>query len=368
MLVLKPLAGGAMLKKIEEPVVPEPQVSARLANLVHVSDTDPGIVRRPAGRGFSYRLPDGRKLQDKDALERIRSLAIPPAWTEVWISLDPQGHIQATGRDARNRKQYRYHPRWAETRDQAKYGSLAAFAHTLPAIRARIDRDLRRRGLPRERVVASIVWLLDNTMIRVGNDIYARENRSFGLTTLRQKHVRVDGSQLRLDFFGKSGKKWKLKLCDRRVIRVIRSAQELPGQQLFQYEDEVGRCHGVRSEDVNRYIREASDADFSSKHFRTWGGTIAAAALLSREPLPEAKTAKQRQLNAVIDRVARILGNTRTVCRRCYIHPDLIDSWLEGRLASEFARARRRSEHGRPGLDLEEAVVLEWLEALARLG
>jgi DNA topoisomerase-1 len=351
-----------MLKKMDDPVLPEPHISAKEASLVYVSDTGPGIRRQRAGRGFRYVLPGGERLEDFDELARVRKLAIPPAWTDVWISPDPDGHIQATGRDARGRKQYRYHPRWAEVRDQAKYGSLIAFANALPSIRTQIDHDLRRHGLPRERIVASIVWLLDKTMIRVGNDSYARENKSFGLTTLRQKHAELNGSELRLNFKGKSGKEWRLELRDRRVVRVIRSAQELPGQQLFQYQDSDGNRHLVHSDDVNRYIRDASGADFSSKHFRTWGGTIAAAGLLARQALPDSKAAAKRHLNEVVDRVAQMLGNTRSVCRKCYIHPQAIESWLDGRLVEEIKQARRRMRGPRPGLDEEETLVLHWLE------
>lgn len=352
-----------MLKQLHEPVLPEPQVSAEAASLVYVSDTEPGIRRVHAGRGFRYILPSGERLEDFDELDRIRKLAIPPAWTDVWICLDPDGHLQATGRDTRGRKQYRYHPRWAEVRDEAKYGSLTAFANALPHIRAQIDKDLRRRGLPRERVLASIVWLLDNTMIRIGNAAYARDNKSFGITTLRDKHVEIEGAKLRFRFKGKSGKEWNLGLTDRRIARVVRGAQELPGQHLFQYLDEDGERRAIRSEDVNRYIREHAGAEFSAKNFRTWGGTLLALGLLAREPVPETKTAKTRVLNQVIDKIAAALVNTRSVCRKCYIHPAVIESWLEGRLAEEIKEVRRRTSRPRTGLDLEETLLLRWLES-----
>jgi DNA topoisomerase-1 len=336
--------------------------AARQAALTYVSDTEPGIRRRKAGKGFSFVGPNGKPVTDKKTLARILSLAIPPAWTDVWISGDADGHIQATGRDQRGRKQYRYHPRWSETRGEVKYSNLADFARALPKIRERIDADLRRRELPRERVVASIVWLLDNTMIRVGNTVYARDNKSFGLTTLKTRHVEVEGSKLRFAFKGKSGKEWKLKLVDRRMAKIIRSIQELPGQHLFQYINGGGERRAVNSQDVNNYIREAGGGDFSSKHFRTWGGTVRALALFAQIPLPDAKAGIARAMNIVIDEVARHLGNTRAVCRQCYIHPEVMESWAKGRLTDELAEARR-SRRKLKGLDDEEALVLRWLEA-----
>ncbi len=334
---------------------------ARRASLSYVSDSDPGIHRTRTGKGFAYTRPDGRALAERKALERIRMLAIPPAWTDVWIAADPDGHIQATGRDLRGRKQYRYHARWSECRDEVKYSSLADFARALPALRQRIDADLRRRDLSRERVVASIVWLLDNTMIRVGNASYARDNKSFGLTTLRSRHVAVDGASLRFAFKGKSGKEWRLKLVDRRMARVVRQIQELPGQHLFQYIDEDGERRAVSSQDVNDYIREATVGEFSSKHFRTWGGTVRALSLFAQVPLPDTKAGASRAMNIVVDEVARHLGNTRAVCRKCYIHPLVTDAWQDGRLARELQQARRRRRK-RPGLDDEEAEALRWLE------
>ena len=336
--------------------------AARQASLIYVGDTEPGIRRRKAGSGFSFVRTNGKPITDRKSLARIRSLAIPPAWTDVWICADPDGHIQATGRDQRGRKQYRYHPRWSEIRDEVKYSGITDFARALPRIRERIDADLRRRELPRERVVASIVWLLDNTMIRVGNAVYARDNKSFGLTTLKTRHVEVEGAKLRFAFKGKSGKEWKLKLVDRRMAKTIRSIQELPGQNLFQYINGGGERRSVTSQDVNDYIRDAAGGDFSSKHFRTWGGTVRALALFSEIEPPDAKTAVARAMNIVIDEVARHLGNTRTVCRQCYIHPEVMESWSRGRLAEELADARR-SRRKLEGLDDEEALVLRWLES-----
>lgn len=361
-----------MLDKLETPdgrsVAGESSIRGRAqtpadhAALAYVSDAEPGIRRLRTGKGFSYKGPDGRPVTDATRA-RIEAIVIPPAWTDVWISPDADGHIQATGRDLRGRKQYRYHPQWAEERDGAKYSSLVAFAESLPDLRRRMDRDLRRHGLPLERVVAAVVWLLDNTMIRVGNAAYARDNKSFGLTTLRDRHVDIVGSSLRFAFKGKSGKEWKLKLVDRRIAGIVRGAQDLPGQKLFQYLDEDGNRRPVRSEDVNRYIRQAAGDAFSSKHFRTWGGTIHAASLFAQTELPQSGAQQRRTINAVIDRVAERLGNTRAVCRKCYIHPQVFEAWSEGRLLGEMAEASKR-KRSIDGLDDEEAVVLRWLTAL----
>ncbi|ESY67426.1 MULTISPECIES: DNA topoisomerase IB [Mesorhizobium] len=337
------------------------QTSAEHAALTYVSDAEPGIRRLKAGKGFYYKGPDGRPVSNA-ARARIEAIVIPPAWTDVWISPDANGHIQATGRDQRGRKQYRYHPQWAEERDSAKYSSLVAFAESLPELRRTIDSDLRRHGLPFERVVAAIVWLLDNTMIRVGNAAYARDNKSFGLTTLRDRHVDIKGSSLRFAFKGKSGKEWKLKLVDRRIAGIVRGAQDLPGQKLFQYLDEEGNRRPVRSDDVNRYIRGAAGDAFSSKHFRTWGGTIHAASLFAQTELPESQAQQKRVMNSVIDKVAERLGNTRAVCRKCYIHPRVFEAWSQGRLLAEMAEANRR-KRSIDGLDEEEALVLRWLRA-----
>ncbi|KRB32907.1 DNA topoisomerase [Mesorhizobium sp. Root695] len=360
-------SGLSPSRSAEEDTVPknsEPkngaQSSADHASLTYVSDAEPGIRRLKTGKGFSYKGPDGRVVPDP-IRARIDAIVIPPAWTDVWISPEADGHIQATGRDERGRKQYRYHPQWAEERDSAKYSSLVAFAESLPNLRRRIDSDLRRRGLPLERVVATVVWLLDNTMIRVGNAAYARENKSFGLTTLRDRHVDIVGSSLRFAFKGKSGKEWKLKLIDRRIAGIVRGAQDLPGQKLFQYLAEDGGRRPVRSEDVNRYIREALGDAFSSKHFRTWGGTIHAASLFAQTELPQSQAQQKRVMNSVIDKVAERLGNTRAVCRKCYIHPQVFDAWSEGRLLDEMAQANKR-KRAIDGLDDEEVLVLRWLK------
>jgi DNA topoisomerase-1 len=341
----------------------EPSRAAESVSLVYSNDEEPGFRRKRAGRGFFYVTAKGGKLTGAKHLDRIRMLAIPPAWTDVWIAADPDGHLQATGRDVKGRKQYRYHERWAVCRDAVKFSGLAGFAESLPTLRDAVDHDLRRRGLPRERVVASVVWLLDNTMIRVGNAAYARDNGSFGLTTLKSRHLEIEGAKLRFSFKGKSGKEWRLKLVDRRIAGVMRSIQELPGQHLFQYHDEDGDRRTVRSEDVNAYIRDATGAEFSSKHFRTWGGTVHAATLLSTTPLPETKTARNRTLNGAIDIVAAKLGNTRAVCRSCYIHPGVLEAWQAGNLTDEIAAARRSWRKLPDGFDEEEMTVLRWLQS-----
>lgn len=340
---------------------PEPDVSARRASLAYVSDEEPGFRRKRAGKGFFYIDARGKRITDPAEIDRIDAIVIPPAWTDVWISPDSEGHIQATGRDDRGRKQYRYHPRWTAFRDEAKYATLADFARTLPKLRERVDADLRKREVPRERVVALIVWLLDNTMIRVGNSAYARDNNSFGLTTLKAKHLEIEGSKLRFEFKGKSGKEWRLQLTDRRLARVMRTIQDLPGQRLFQYVNGDGVRRAVTSQDVNDYIREATGADFTSKHFRTWGGTISAAALFEQTPVPDSQRGKAREMNAIIDKVAERLGNTRAVCRQCYIHPAVMDSWSAGTLPEEMKSVRRSVRKPFAGLDLEETIVLKWL-------
>ncbi len=337
--------------------------AAERADLVYVNDGEAGYRRRRAGKGFTFFDADGRRVEDEEFIARVRSLVIPPAWTDVWICSDPAGHIQATGRDQRGRKQYRYHPAWTQCRDEAKFSSLAAFARVLPKLRKRVDADLRQRGLPRERVLASVVWLLDHTLIRIGNDIYRRENKSFGLTTLHTRHVDIEGASIRFSFRGKSGQDWRLKLTDRRIARIVRAIEDLPGQHLFQYVDEAGNRREIRSHDVNQYIRETVGPLFSSKHFRTWGATVFATGELFNEPLPETKRGQAVALNAVLDRVAGRLRNTRSVCRRCYVHPSTVEAWTEGRLHDEIKAIRRRVRRPIAGLDRDETIVMRWLEA-----
>lgn len=304
--------------------------AARSAGLRYVSDDKPGIRRVRRGRGFAYLLPSGRVVRDKATLARIRSLVIPPAWADVWICPQANGHLQATGRDDRGRKQFRYHPRWHEVRDQAKFERMLDFARALPRIRRTIHRDLRRRGLPRRKVLAAVVALLEQTLIRVGNEEYAQSNNHFGLTTLRDNHARVKRGRVRFEFAGKSGVDHEIDLHDPRLATIVRRCQDLPGEDLFQYVDDDGNVVDVTSTDVNDYLRDISGQTFTSKDFRTWAGTVlAACALGALEPFASATQAKKNVV-AAIDRVARRLGNTRAVCRKCYIHPRIIEAYLDG--------------------------------------
>lgn len=310
----------------------DPAESARAAGLRYVSDISPGIRRKKAGKAFRYVDADGIAIRDKDTLKRIRSLAIPPAWTDVWICPSPRGHIQATGRDARGRKQYRYHPRWREVRDAVKYDRMLAFAEALPRIREKTDEHLQLPGVPREKVLAAIVRLLEETRIRVGNEEYRKENGSFGLTTLRNRHADVIGSQVRFSFKGKSGKQHRIKLQDRRLARLIKRMQDLPGQELFAYVDEDGEPKPVESEDVNDYIRQISGEEFSAKDFRTWAGTILAARFFREADVTPETAGSKKELVRAIARVADELGNTPAVCKKCYVHPAVIAAYLAGGL------------------------------------
>jgi DNA topoisomerase-1 len=333
------------------------QTHARVAGLTYVSDLEPGIRRRKAGTGFSYWSPAGKRISDKAKLERIRKLAVPPAWTDVWICPETDGHIQATGRDAKGRKQYRYHDDWRQVRDRDKYDRLVDFAKLLVRVRRRVEEDMRRRGAPREKVLATVVSLLDKSLIRVGNGEYAKDNNSYGLTTLRTGHVDIAGSELRFHFKGKSGKTWRLKVKDRRIARVVRSIQDLPGQNLFQYVDENGETRTVRSTDVNDYLREIADADVSAKDFRTWAGTVLAVLALGAVGGFSSQAQARMKVRRAIEAVAARLGNTATICRKCYIHPDVVRCYLDGRLPIVRACGGAPSS----GLPREEAAVLRIL-------
>jgi len=304
------------------------------------------------GRGFGYVNATGEAVDDEATLERIRSLAIPPAWTDVWICPSPRGHLQATGRDAKGRKQFRYHPRWTALRDANKYSRLIGFCKVLPLIRRRVARDLRKPGLEHEKVVATIVRLMELTFIRVGNDEYARQNGSYGLTTLRDRHAKVRGSTVRLRFRGKSGKEVEAEVNDRRIARIVKQLQELPGQELFSYAGENGEIRSVSSEDVNDYLRETTGADYTAKDFRTWAGTVLAAVALRELEGFESETEAKRNVVQAIDRVAKRLGNTRAVCRRSYVHPAVVDAYLDRKLSNEtpidravLSVLRRRRRH-----------------------
>ncbi len=337
--------------------------AARAAGLRYVNDGSPGIRRESKqGAGFRYLGLDGRAIRKAAEIQRISHIAVPPAWTDVWICPAPNGHIQATGRDARGRKQYRYHERWREARDATKYERTVAFGEALPRIRSRVDRDLRGSDLSRERVLATLVRLLDSTYIRVGNEEYARENRSFGLTTMRDRHVEVEGSKLRFHFRGKSGKEHTVAVTDRRVARVVSRLQDLPGQLLFQWQDDDGELHGVESDDVNAYIRDAAGDDFTAKDFRTWGGTVLAAWALQELGEYASLTEAKRHVVEAVESVARHLGNTPAVCRRCYVHPEVINAHLDGALLANLERrAEETLAESIDDLSGREAAVLAFL-------
>jgi DNA topoisomerase-1 len=345
----------------------DPEASAEEAGLRYLTDTVPGATRRRAGKGFTYLGPDGRRITDPDRIAWIRSLAIPPAWTEVWISPIRRGHLQATGRDARGRKQYRYHPRWREVRDEAKYGRLIEFARALPRIRRRADRDLRRRGLSREKVLALVVRLLEETLIRVGNEEYAKSNRSFGLSTLKDRHVTVRGHRLTFSFRGKAGVEHEIDVRDARLARLVKACQEIPGQELFQYYDADGARVDVTSGDVNAYLREISGDDFTAKDFRTWAGTVAAALALQEFLEIDDEAGRKKAIVRAIERVAAQLGNTPSVCRAAYVHPQLLESYLDGTMVDALSRRATGAGRGIHALRPEEAAVLGLLQArLAR--
>jgi len=312
--------------------------------LTYVHDHDPGIARVIEPRGLGYRTADGRTLRDQTTLARIHALAVPPAWTQVWICPDPNGHIQAVGRDARGRKQYRYHASWRASRDEAKYERLCDFGAALPKLRARLAADLARRGLPREKVLAAVIRLLELTLIRVGNDEYARANKSFGLTTLRKRHVVLSGAGAVFEFRGKSGITHRTAFHDRRLARVLRGCESLPGQRLFQFADEAGVRHAIGSGEVNVYLREAMGEAFSAKDFRTWAGTLSAARALAMQPPPESATDLKRTVVTCVKAVAGLLGNTPTVCRACYIHPAVFEAFEAGELSRRLAADGRAAE------------------------
>ena len=341
----------------------EPEVAAKAAQLQYVDDTVPGIRRKRRGRGFIYLDPRGRVIRSPKVLARIQGLVIPPAWNDVWICANANGHLQATGRDAWRRKQYRYHPRWRETRDDAKYQNVIDFAKALPRIRRRVSRDLRRRGLPRAKVLAAIVRLLETSLIRVGNDEYARTNGSFGLTTMRDRHAHVSGSGIHFEFPGKSGIRHEIDLNDPRLARIVHSCQDLPGQQLFQYVDDEDDVRRVSSTDVNEYLREISGREFTAKDFRTWAGTALAAQALREFEDFDSQAAAKRNITRAIEHVAERLGNTKTVCRKCYVHPAVIDAYLDHSLVETLkSRTERELRESLPKLPAEEGAVLALLQ------
>jgi DNA topoisomerase-1 len=342
----------------------DPVESAKAAGLRYVSDDAPGIRRRAKGKGFTYVDTKGQTLRDPKVLERIRKLAIPPAWTDVWICAQANGHLQATGRDARGRKQYRYHPEWRTVRDETKFGKMTVFGEALPAIRARVDEDLSRRGLPREKVLAAVVKLLEMTLIRVGNREYMKQNKSFGLTTLRDGHVDIQGSTLRFEFRGKSGKEHSVEIQDRRLARVVKQCRDIPGQTLFQYLDDGGVRQSIRSEDVNAYLREITGQDFTAKDFRTWGGTVLALSALLEIGACESEKEANRAVVRMVKQVAANLGNRPAICRKYYVHPVVIDAFVQGKLVDLLSSVVEESEEegNSDGLRKLEAQVLALLK------
>lgn len=336
---------------------------ARRAGLRYCSDDVPGIFRKGTGRRVTYVDCQGKPVRNNATLARIRSLVIPPAWTDVWIAPYEDAHLQATGRDARGRKQYRYHSRWRESRDSAKYANLAAFASTLPGIRRRVAADLKRTGLPRQSVLAAVVRLLELSLIRIGNDEYVRQNRSFGLTTMHDRHAQVRGATLRFRFRGKSGVVHDVDLESRELARIVRGCQELPGQQLFQYLDHTGRVRDVGSTDVNNYLRDVAQREISAKDFRTWAGTVRAAMALHDLGDYQTMAQAKRNVRRAIEQVAAQLRNTPAVCRKCYVHPAILNAYLDHKLLPVLDRAARNGR--RPGahaLNRAEAAVLALLE------
>lgn len=341
----------------------DPEESSRLAHLRYVSDSKPGIRRKRWGRSFRYFDPEGQPIRDEKTLARIKSLAIPPAWREVWICPLSYGHLQATGRDAKGRKQSRYHPRWREVRDETKYERMRVFGEWLPRIRERVQHDLAHPGLPREKVLATIVRLLETTFIRVGNEEYARKNHSYGLTTLRNEHVDVQGARVRFKFKGKSSRIHEIDLEDRRLARIVKHCLDLPGYELFQYLDPEGEPHSIDSADVNDYLREITGQPFTAKDFRTWAGSVLACAMLRElNPFDSAAQAKKNVVQS-IKQVAERLGNTPAVCRKCYVHPGVVASYLEGTMAKALEKQAEReiasSLHVRRSEELDLLRLLE---------
>jgi len=339
-----------------------PETSARAAGLHYTTDARPGIRRIRRGKSFRYVGPNGRAVRAADEVRRIRSLVIPPAWEDVWISPDPLGHLQAVGRDARGRKQYRYHPKWREVRDETKYHRLIGFAEALPAIRARTSRDLRSPRLTRDKVLAVVVQLLEKTLIRVGNDEYAKTNRSFGLTTLRDGHVDVTGARVRFSFRGKSGVEHDIKLDDWRLARTIKACRDIPGYDLFQYFDDEGKKHSIGSSDVNAYLKAITGQDYTSKDFRTWAGTVLAAQMLKDFEKFDSGAQAKRNIVSAVESVAKRLGNTKAVCRKCYIHPAILDAYMDGSMVKLLADRARRAARKAGDLSEAEAAVLGLLQ------
>jgi DNA topoisomerase-1 len=344
-----------------------PVESAKAAGLRYVDDArTPGIRRIGSKTRVRYVTPNGATVANAAELQRIKALVIPPAWTDVWICPDPRGHLQATGRDARGRKQYRYHPRWREVRDEVKYGKMIAFAQALPRIRRRTEVDLRKPGLPRQKVLAAAIQLLEKTLIRIGNEEYARDNGSVGLTTMRDQHAKINGTTVRFEFRGKSGVSHSVDLHDRRLARIVKACRDLPGYELFQYLGEDGTRQTIDSADVNAYLREISGQDFTAKDFRTWAGTVLAATALATISRFKSSTEAKRNVVKAIESVAKKLGNTKSVCRKCYIHPAILDAYMDGATIETIKARAATLTRARAALSREESAVVRMLEQRLR--
>jgi DNA topoisomerase I len=338
--------------------------TAEEAGLRYVNESQPGYTRKAKGDDFEYFDTEGKLITEEQRILRIKRLAIPPAWTDVWICPSPNGHIQATGRDAKRRKQYRYHERWREVRDENKYDHILVFGRALPKIRKRVERDLKLSGLPRNKVLATVVQLLERTFIRIGNEEYARENKSFGLTTMKDRHVNVKGSKLRFRFRGKSGRQHEVDITDRRIANIVAKLQDLPGQDLFQYIDDDGAVREISSHDVNDYLREITGEDFTAKDFRTWAGTVLTAMALNAQGRFETKKEAKTNIKTAITAVSKILGNTPPVCRKCYVHPTVLETYLDGNAIEGLKQVTQAAmETERMDLQSSEAAVLRFLEA-----
>src|SRR6266478_533975 len=351
-------------KIIEAGLATDSVEAAEEAGLQYVSDDRPGYTRRAKNGEFEYFDTQGKRIRDEQRLLRIKRLAIPPAWTDVWICPLPAGHIQAIGRDARRRKQYRYHERWRELRDENKFGRLADFAQELPKIRRRVAQDMRLPGLPGQKVLATVVRLLERTFIRIGNEEYARANKSFGLTTMKNRHVKVKGDHLRFRFRGKSGRQHEVAITDRRIAKIVSKCQDLPGQDLFQYVSDDGEARNVTSQDVNDYLREITNENFSAKDFRTWAGTVLAAIALTAQSEFETKKQAKANLKTAICAVARLLGNTPAVCRKCYVHPAIVEAYLSKTQIAGLSQAIKTADN--INLRAVERAVLKFLRATVR--
>ncbi|MGZ8939288.1 MAG: DNA topoisomerase IB [Limisphaerales bacterium] len=356
------VTGRSATRERDSAASAEGMQAAKSAGLIYFGDNTPGIRRIGSAKAPRYITADKRPVTDKITLARIKRLAIPPAWTEVWICPKDNGHLQATGRDAKGRKQYRYHPHWRQTRDESKYTRMLDFARALPKVRQRIERDLKKPGLPREKVLAAVIKILETGLIRVGNDEYARTNKSFGLTTMQDRHVDVNGSTIRFEFRGKSGKFHKIDIEDRHLANIVGGCQAIPGQELFQYFGDDGRPRDITSTDVNEYLQALTKSDFTAKDFRTWGGTVLAAMALQEFEKYDTKKQAKKNLVRAIEAVAQRLGNTPAICKKCYIHPEIMNAYLDGTMIGTFKKRAETELRKSTGLRPEENAVLAFLQ------